>query len=65
MAFPVGGVPEGPLVQGSVDDGNLPYLENQSTTALRERQSTRPNHAAELRQQVTGHSLTAKMTAKW
>jgi hypothetical protein len=36
-----------------------------STSALRERQSNRPNHAAELRQQATGHSLTAKPTAKW
>jgi hypothetical protein len=65
VAFPVGGVPEGPLVQGSVDDGNLPYLENQSTTALRERQSNRPNHAGDLRQPAPGGSLTAKLTAKW
>jgi hypothetical protein len=39
--------------------------ENQSTTALRERQSNRPNHAGELRQPVIGVSLTAKVTAKW
>ena len=30
----------------------LPYLENQSTISLRERQSGRPNHAGELRHQV-------------
>ena len=32
----------------------LPYLENQSTITLRERQSRRPNHAGELRQPAAG-----------
>jgi len=43
----------------------LPYLENQSTITLRERQSRRPNHADELQQPAIGRSLTAKVTAKW
>jgi hypothetical protein len=38
----------------------LPYLENQSTISLRERQSDRPNHAGELGRQAMGLSLTAK-----
>ena len=42
----------------------LPYLENQSTISLRERQSTRPNHAGELRQPAIASWLTAKVTAK-
>jgi len=41
----------------------LPYLENQSTITLRERQSRRPNHADELQQPAIGRSLTAKVTA--
>ena len=34
--------------------------EDQSTTALRERGSDRPNHVGELRQQAAGDSLTAE-----